>query len=343
MGAGGSSSQDVPSGDTLHSQHVASSRQTHSRRSEASRASGGCRRPQASPEAPAGAPDARRQQELDDEAFARQLMSEELASVGAPSLRFSHHCGSRGSGFSSSSRPQGLQQGQELTMCASCPFCSAQNQFTAQTGSQPLTIRCGSCTREFQAAVPAQSPVQADLLRGTSLQLCRRCGTMNQIPALAPGQPQPDVACGYCGHITSADLMMRRQRRDRDIQPLLDAMLLDGRLAGGPLVRIPIGGQRRVIPLALLIALMAQESDKSNPASSSDVAALPSRKLASLDNLGDQMKCLVCLEEFTDGDDVKTMPCLHIYHQSALRGGLGQTTPAPSASTRSGSDRARPV
>merc|ERR1712209_366179 len=84
----------------------------------------------------------------------------------------------------------------------------------------------------------------------------------------------------------------------------------------GPMVRINIGGQRRAVPLALLLALMADE--RTNRADSSDIAALPTRRLEGGANLGEQTKCLICLEEFGDGDELKTLPCLHFYHKKCV-------------------------
>jgi len=105
----------------------------------------------------------------------------------------------------------------------------------------------------------------------------------------------------------------------------MEQMLLEGpqarsRAGSGPMVRVNVGGQRRLVPLALLLALMAEEADKSNPAQQTDIAALPTRKLEANGNLnlGEQTKCSVCLEEFGDGDDLKTLPCLHIYHQKCI-------------------------
>lgn len=73
------------------------------------------------------------------------------------------------------------------------------------------------------------------------------------------------------------------------------AALLQEHGGGGPMVRMQIDGQRQAIPLALLAALMARaEADKSNPARSRDVAALPTRKLENLasEHLGEQTKRL---------------------------------------------------
>jgi hypothetical protein len=99
------------------------------------------------------------------------------------------------------------------------------------------------------------------------------------------------------------------------------------------MVRINVDGQRRVVPLALLLALMAEEADKGNPAQQVDIQALPSRKLEGTEQLGEQTKCLICLEQFGDGDDVKTLPCLHIYHQQCVERWLSTDNSCPVCKT----------
>lgn len=105
------------------------------------------------------------------------------------------------------------------------------------------------------------------------------------------------------------------------------------RMNGGPMVRVNVGGQRRVVPLMLLLALMAEEGETGNPAQAADIDALPTRKLAGSDNVGEQNKCLICLEEFGDGDDVKTLPCLHFYHQKCIEQWLGTDNSCPVCKT----------
>lgn len=107
------------------------------------------------------------------------------------------------------------------------------------------------------------------------------------------------------------------------------------------MVRVNVGGQRRLIPLVLLLALMADEANKGNPAQGSDIAALPTQKLAAGANLGEQTKCLICLEEFKDGDDLKTLPCLHIYHQKCIERWLGTDNSCPICKTPIGAGGSR--
>lgn len=218
-------------------------------------------------------------------------------------------------------------QGSVRTARAQCPFCNMQNEFQAGAGSgdDPVTMRCGHCSQNFQVALPPEfdsgsgrgaSSSGSGRVRDNQLQICRRCGTMNQFPAPMPGQPPPDVLCGFCGHI--APVSQRRPRPDLESRLLEHPAISTSDSQRGPLVRVNVGGQRRLVPLSVVLALMQREAEHSNPARSADIAALPTRKVKENDNMGEQTKCAICLEAFTDGDELKTLPCLHIYHQKCI-------------------------
>lgn len=275
--------------------------------------------------------DARRQQELDDEAYARRLVMEELASIGGPRALAS------GAGSGAQFRSQGRGGSPARAVC---PFCQSQNEFVTSSAG-PVVLRCGSCSGQFQVPVPSpMEDVRQGIGAGTSLQVCRRCGAMNQFPTPAPNQPLPDVLCGFCGAVAPASSRSRRGGPLSAMESRLSEQAFRGsaaeglmRMNGGPMVRVNVGGQRRVVPLMLLLALMAEESEAGNPAQAADIDALPTRKLAGNDNMGEQNKCLICLEEFGDGDDVKTLPCLHFYHQKCIEQWLGTDNSCPVCKT----------
>jgi hypothetical protein len=57
------------------------------------------------------------------------------------------------------------------------------------------------------------------------------------------------------------------------------------------------------------------EVDKFFATKQEDIAALPTEELQSLDKVGNQKTCLVCTEQFAVGDNVKFLPCGHLFHQ----------------------------
>ncbi|CAK0903537.1 unnamed protein product, partial [Prorocentrum cordatum] len=233
-----------------------------------------------------------RQQEADDESFARRLQMQEVAASFGPGLR------AGGAVRPGRPAPGGARAGPTVTARAACPFCSAENEVVAPSGlrSSQGALRCGSCSRRFQVEVPRDAEAMP-------MRVCRNCGVVNQFPAPAPGEPAPSVMCGACGHVTQAP---RRSAAD-------------------------LAGASRLLPLAVLQALVREQHG--NPAHGSDIDALPTRTLQGIGHLGEQTKCLICLEDFGDGDDVMTLPCLHIYHKKCVEQWLGCDNSCPVCKT----------
>jgi len=245
----------------------------------------------------------------------------------------------------------GSTLGRQQQARAVCPRCDAENQYTATVGGGVANLQCGSCQQLFGAMMPepaegrstAHTSMHAGSLSGSAIHICRRCGTMNQFPMPAPGAPVPSLQCGSCGNVSqpSVSRIGGRQNVQRRIAEQLLASSdnpgnspwgsIAPHLLSGPQVGINVNGQQRVVPLALLMALMAEE--QSNSASDSDIRALPTRKLQGTTGLGEQRQCLVCLEDFVDGDDVKTLPCLHIYHQKCVERWLHTDNSCPVCKT----------
>ena len=48
------------------------------------------------------------------------------------------------------------------------------------------------------------------------------------------------------------------------------------------------------------------------------VTSVTEATLKSMQDRGDLMDCSVCLEPFVTGDEVKRLPCLHIFHVSCI-------------------------
>lgn len=297
--------------------------------------------------------DARQQQEREDAALARRLHQEELAQLRRHMPQASEH--SEGL----AGQPVG---GQPQHARAMCPFCNQYNEFVTSGGAPLMNLQCGSCLRQFQVSVAPpgmEPPTPASSSTGAGgavtqatpsgpLAVCRRCGTVNQFPVPASGQPCPDTVCGFCGARVAAfrggsgQNGPRLRAEHRLIEQLLQETAAGGggrggrggSATGGPMVRVNIGNERRMVPLALLLALMAEQSGKqSNAAQAADIAALPTRKLKDTLGLGEQSKCTICLDEFGDGDDVKTLPCLHIYHQRCIEQWLRTDNSCPVCKT----------
>lgn len=68
---------------------------------------------------------------------------------------------------------------------------------------------------------------------------------------------------------------------------------------------------------------------KGGRAKNADIAALPTQTLTRTENLGYLTKCMICLDEFKNGDELKTLPCLHIYHQQCIEHWLGLDNSCP--------------
>lgn len=199
-----------------------------------------------------------------------------------------------------------------------CPHCQTRNQFQVPYTPDPVTVRCGSCSDDFQVQVPP--PPAMDV------RLCRRCGNMNQYQLPEIGLPFPNVQCGVCHHVSTR----RGQVTERDRR---QAEMLEASVDGGPTVMVSIAGRRQPVPLLFLMALMSQEGRQSNAAGDADIAALPVQTVNDTTHLGEQTTCRICMDEYKDGEDLKTLPCLHIYHGACIDSWLQRDNSCPICKT----------
>jgi len=74
-------------------------------------------------------------------------------------------------------------------------------------------------------------------------------------------------------------------------------------------------------------------------ADDADIAALPVQRVTGdSSRLGEQSSCTICMEDFKVGDDVKTLPCLHLYHMSCIDAWLRRSNGCPICKARIGKD-----
>lgn len=223
---------------------------------------------------------------------------------------------------SAAQAPLPRQQQPTQTVQVACPQCQAQNQFSVPYTPDPVTVRCGGCSSEFQVRIPPP-PLQ-------DYRICRSCGGVSVYPLPEIGQPFPGVQCTMCNGVTTRPGVV--QERDRQNAEMLNTVHQATRGTMGPMVAVQMGGRRREIPLVFLLALRNRQ-EKSNAADSSDIAALPTQKIADTDHLGEQTSCSICMEEFKDGDELKTLPCLHFYHDHCINAWLKNDNSCPICKT----------
>lgn len=218
---------------------------------------------------------------------------------------------------------QSNSQGPQLRIVhASCPHCHITNQLMVPNSSDHLAFQCGSCAHPFR--------LQISLPPARDICVCRSCGSLNTYELPGVGMPFPPVSCGVCGHILQRQGNVTERARQR---AEFWAQSMDG-----PNVMVAVRGLRQPVPLRFLQALeMHAEADDDlppeNPASSADIAALPVQRVGSATHLKEQTCCMICLEKFKDGDELKTLPCLHMFHSGCIHLWLKQNNSCPICKT----------
>jgi len=89
----------------------------------------------------------------------------------------------------------------------------------------------------------------------------------------------------------------------------------------GPMMRVRgQNGSLVQIPLAVLMQAVhdTRDTTKKQPASNAQIYELPVRILKINEISEDQAKCLVCQEDFEVGEEVRTLPCFHIFHTACI-------------------------
>jgi len=196
------------------------------------------------------------------------------------------------------------QQPQPRILNYKCPHCHIPNQLIVPNSSDHFAFQCGSCAQPFRVHLSLRPPAM-------DVCLCRFCGTVNAYVLPRVGMPFPSIICGVCGHLSQVQGIVTE--RDRQRAEFLEQSM------DGPTVTETVRGLRQEVPLRFLQTpqMHAQTEDhlrSGNAVSGADIAALPVHRVANATHLKEQTCCTICLEKFRDGDELKTLPCLHMFH-----------------------------
>jgi len=86
-------------------------------------------------------------------------------------------------------------------------------------------------------------------------------------------------------------------------------------------VRGPDGEPTRLPLHSVLQMVRQQESRRTAGANDDTIEALPTRKFeasGSEAKCGEETRCQICMEDFEEGDDLRTLPCFHLFHSHCV-------------------------
>lgn len=71
------------------------------------------------------------------------------------------------------------------------------------------------------------------------------------------------------------------------------------------------------VPLLDLLEILEQaERDRPQPAAAGSVDQLPTRRIGEGEKAAGE--CLICLDDFEEGSEVRTLPCFHFFHTACV-------------------------
>ncbi|CAG9321060.1 unnamed protein product [Blepharisma stoltei] len=88
---------------------------------------------------------------------------------------------------------------------------------------------------------------------------------------------------------------------------------------------------RQVVELEQVMRAMGQQQIQG--ASQDAIAMLPTHKIAVIPEDPEAAKCMVCLSEYGIGEEVKTLPCFHMFHTACVNEWLQRSTLCPLCKT----------
>jgi hypothetical protein len=75
---------------------------------------------------------------------------------------------------------------------------------------------------------------------------------------------------------------------------------------------------RQLFHLQLLMQSLEMGGSEPEGASVATVQALPIHKLSTIPSNPEAARCMICLTDYVVGDDVKTLPCFHMFHPECI-------------------------
>jgi hypothetical protein len=102
------------------------------------------------------------------------------------------------------------------------------------------------------------------------------------------------------------------------------------------LARFGTGNQQTPAPETSINSLptfIFSESTKSTTSSNKQTSSSSSSKVGDNKEEEDKCSCSVCMEDFNNGDEISTLPCLHRYHSDCINRWLRQSNSCPICKT----------
>lgn len=201
------------------------------------------------------------------------------------------------------------QQAQQRILHANCPYCRIPNQLVVPNSSGHFAFQCGLCAQPFR--------IRRSLPPVRDISFCHICGSMNTHLLPGMGMPFPSISCRVCGHV----LRLQGAVSEREPQT---AELLERSMDGPNTFMVTtLRDLRQAVPSRFLRAAVVRPEAEGSPqlrhaALGTDIAALPVQKVDNVTHLREQACCTICLEKFKNGDEVKTLPCLHMFHSGEI-------------------------
>ncbi|KAK3253302.1 hypothetical protein CYMTET_37444 [Cymbomonas tetramitiformis] len=168
--------------------------------------------------------------------------------------------------------------------------------------------------------------------------LCPACSNLVQFPESA--DTSHGVQCGVCHFLFHPPPCQSRNAPITFFQPLpsLGSQPHPRRRSAfrrgiptdsqNTMVGVRTNGQVILMPLSELMDLVTRAQEQNGPPSASEaqIADLPTRSLSANEvtkgmeesEMTDRSTCAICLSQYEQNEEVKTLPCFHLYHAECI-------------------------